>query len=85
MIRNHDHSPAPQSILNEAEHHLSGMEPSPAKRRLERAVDMYWRTVDSRRTRIPTGEQLTLVRDHLTEALKLARAGTPNDRLRRSA
>jgi hypothetical protein len=73
MIRKIDRYEPSRSIVNEAEQHLARMEPSLTKRRLERAVEMYWSTVDSRGTRIPTGEQLNLVRDHVTEVLKLAR------------
>lgn len=68
-------------ILNEAELHLSRTEPSVTTRRLELAVEMFWRTVDSWERRPPAGQQLNRLRDHVAETLKLSRS----ERLRRSA
>lgn len=72
-------------ILDEAEVHLARSEPSVTTRRLELAVEMFWRTVDSWETRPPAGEQLNRLRDHVAEALKLAKRNMANERLRRSA
>jgi|HubBroStandDraft_5_1064220.scaffolds.fasta_scaffold1669607_1 hypothetical protein len=81
----HPSSPDVAFILNEAELHLARSEPSVTTQRLELAVEMFWRTVDSWETRPPAAEQLNRLRDHVAETLKLSKSTLANEILRRSA
>lgn len=71
--------------LQEARGQLARLSPTSTTRRLELALELFHRSVEAWDEQPPTRAQLDLMRDHIAEALLLARRSMPTVKLRRSA
>ena len=71
--------------LQEARGQLARLSPTATTRRLELALELFRRTIEAWDKQPPTNEHLDLIRDHIAEALQLARRNMPTVKLRRSA